>query len=133
MHDSAKIKKDQQQKTHVHTMYDHTKGGVDVVDFLSTNHLTKIKSKRWPVNVLPFVLDTCSSNVKYILRDNNIQFTNLKFTYTLGKLLVLPCIQRWFEKSNSTQIGLVNRMWCILRIQEVARRPQQTQNLAKFA
>ena len=32
MHDHVKIKKDQQKKPSVLTMYDYTKGGVDVVD-----------------------------------------------------------------------------------------------------
>ena len=37
MHDNVKIMKDQRKKPSVHTMYDHTKGGVDVVDLLTKN------------------------------------------------------------------------------------------------
>ena len=48
-------------------MYDHTKGGVDVVDLLSTTHLTQIKSRGWPLNAHAFILDTCRSNAKTIL------------------------------------------------------------------
>ena len=33
MHDNVKIMKDQRKKPSVHKMYDHTKGGVDVVVF----------------------------------------------------------------------------------------------------
>ena len=40
MHDNVKIMKYQRKKPDVHTMYDHTKGGVDVVNFLSTIHAT---------------------------------------------------------------------------------------------
>ena len=36
----------QRKKIHVHVMYNHLKGGGDIVDLLSTNHLTRIKSRR---------------------------------------------------------------------------------------
>ena len=46
MHDNVKITKDQRKKPSVHTIYDHTKGSVDVVHLLSTAHSTRIKSRR---------------------------------------------------------------------------------------
>ena len=46
MHDNVKIRKDQRKNPSVRTMYDHTKGGVDVVDLLSATHSTRIKSRR---------------------------------------------------------------------------------------
>ena len=58
MHDNVKITKDQQKKPSVHTIYDHTKGGVDVVNLLLTTHSTQITSRRWPLNALVFILDT---------------------------------------------------------------------------
>ena len=108
----------------VHVMYDHTKGGVDIVDLLSTNHLTRIKSKRWPLNALAFVLDTCRTNAKTILGDNNIKVTDFEFTYELGKALVLPSIQQQSENPNGLQIQILNIMRCVLIIQEVNRHPQ---------
>ena len=87
-----KVTNDQRKKPHVHVMYDHTKGGVDIVDLLSTNHSTRIKSRRWPLNALAFVLDTCRTNPKTSLGDNNIKVTNFEFTCELGKALVLPSI-----------------------------------------
>ena len=39
-HDNVKITKDQQERPSINTMYDHTEGGVDVVDLLSTTHST---------------------------------------------------------------------------------------------
>ena len=68
MHVNVKILKDQRKKPSVHTMHDHMKGGVDVVDPLSTTHLTQIKSRKWPLNPLAFILDT--------LQDNGIKLTN---------------------------------------------------------
>ena len=46
MHDKVKVTNDKQKKPHVHVMYDHIKGGVDIVDLLSTIRSTRIKSKR---------------------------------------------------------------------------------------
>ena len=58
MHDKVKVTNDQRCKPYVLVMCDHTKGGVDVVDLISTNHSTRIKSKRWPLNAFAFILDT---------------------------------------------------------------------------
>ena len=71
-------------------MYDHTKGGVDVFDLLSTNHSTRMKSRIWPLNAFAFILDTFRSNAKRILKGNGHQFKNFEFTYLFGKMLVLP-------------------------------------------
>ena len=68
-------------------MYDHTKGGLGVVNLLSTNHSSRIKSKRSLLNTFGFILDTCRSNAKAILKENGYQFTNFEFIYLLGKML----------------------------------------------
>ena len=46
MRDNVKVTNDQRKKPQIHSMYDHTKGGVDVVDLLPTSQSTRIKSKR---------------------------------------------------------------------------------------
>ena len=46
MHSSASVTKDQGVKPNVPTFYDHTKGGVDVVDLVSTHNTTKMKNRR---------------------------------------------------------------------------------------
>ena len=94
MHDNVKIMKDQRKKPSVHTMYVHTKGGVDVVDLLTKTNSTRTKSRRWSLNALVFILDTCGSNSRTILEDNGIKLTNIKMTYNFGKELVLPAIRR---------------------------------------
>ena len=33
MHDKVKVTRDERMKPNVHCFYDHTKGGVDVLDF----------------------------------------------------------------------------------------------------
>ena len=68
-------------------MYDHTKGGVDIADLLSINHSTRIKSKRWPLNALSLVLDTCRTNAKTICGETTLKLTILSLTMSLEKLL----------------------------------------------
>ena len=92
MHDSVKVANDQRKKPQIHSMYDHTKGDIDVVDLLSTSHSTRIKPKRWPINTFAFILDTCRTNAKTILQDNDKPLSNFEFTYAIGKGLVLPVI-----------------------------------------
>ena len=50
MHTSVSVTKDQHVKPNIHTFYDHTKGGVDVVNLISTHSTTKMKNQRWPIN-----------------------------------------------------------------------------------
>ena len=83
MHDKVKDTSDQWKKPHVHVIYDHTKGGIDIVDLLSTNHSTRITSKRWPVNALAFALDTCTCTYKSI----NELFVLIKFEIYIFYLL----------------------------------------------
>ena len=97
MHDNVKITKDQRKKPSVHTMYDHTKGGVYVVDLLSTTHSTQKKYRMWPLNALAFILDTCRSNAKTISQDNSNKLTNFEMTCNLGRELVLPAIRRRYS------------------------------------
>ena len=93
MHDSVKVTNNQRKTPQIHSMYDHTKGGVDVVDPLSTSRSTRIKSKRWSINAFAFILNTCRTNAKTILQDNGKPLSNFEFTYAIGKGLVLPAIQ----------------------------------------
>ena len=85
MHDNARVTKDEKRKPQVHTLYDHTKGGVDVVDLVSSNCSTRIKSKRWPLNSLASILDTARTNANTILKENNVKMSTHEFTYQLFK------------------------------------------------
>ena len=80
-------------KPQVCMMYDHTKGKVDVVDLLSINHPTRMKSKRLSLIAFAFIFDICRLNAEAILKCNGYQFTNFEFNYLLDKMLVLPSIQ----------------------------------------
>ena len=92
--DNVKITKEKWKNSQVHTMYDHTNGGVDVADLLSTSHSTKIKSTRPALNALVLIQNTCKSDAKTILGDSILKFNDFEFTYNLGKALVLPLIEK---------------------------------------
>ena len=98
MHTSVSVTKDQRVKPNVHNFY-HTKRGVDVVDLVSTHNTTKMKNWRWPIDALPFVLDTVRTNAKTILAESSNPATTsfFEFTCTLGKLLVLPNMQYRYQ------------------------------------
>ena len=69
MHNSVSVTQDQRVKPNVHTFYDHTKRGVDVVDLVSSHNTTKMKTRTWPVNGLAFILDTVRTNAKNIISE----------------------------------------------------------------
>ena len=94
MQDNVKITKEKWKKSQVHTMYDHTNGGIDVVDLLSASHSTKIKSTRLVLNSFVLIQNTCKSDAKTILGDSILKFNDFEFTYNLGKALVLPLIEK---------------------------------------
>ena len=100
MHDNVRVTKDERRKPQVHTFYDHTKGGVDVADLISSNFSTRIKSKRWPLNSLAFILDTVRTNANNILKENNVKMSTHEFTYQLARALCLPSVQRRYDSSN---------------------------------
>ena len=118
MHDRVKVTNDQRSKPQVIVMYDHTKGGVDVVDLISCHCSTRMKSKRWPLTAFFFMLDTIRTKSKTILEDNK-----KIFTYQLGKVLVLPKIRQRLENSNGLQISVLQKVRRVLGLPEVNRRP----------
>ena len=93
MHDNVRVSKDKRRKPQVHTFYDHTKGGVDVLDLISSNCSTRIKSKRWPLNSLAFILHTARTNANITLKENNVKMSTHEFTYQLVRALCLPSVQ----------------------------------------
>ena len=119
MHTSVSVSGDQRVKPNVHTFYDRTKGGVDVMDLVSTHNTTKMKNRRWPIKALAFVLDTVRNNAKTILAESSNPATplSLEFTYTLGKLLVLLHMQHRYQDSPNFSTVLVHKTRQVLGIQ----------------
>ena len=102
-------------------MYYHNKEVIDVVNIISTNHLTQMKKTRWLLNVLSLILGTRATNIKIILADNTVFFNNLKFTYEHGNCLVLPEIQWRYSNNNGIQRKKMEKIGHLLGIAEVSR------------
>ena len=111
VHDEVRVTKDERRKPDIHNLYDHAKDGVGVVDLVSASCTKRIKSRGWPINVFAFILDTVRTNAKTILQESTAKtkISNFEFLYALGKLLVLPQIERC-ANPNGIQIDQMQRM-----------------------
>ena len=116
MHDYTRVTKGERRKPQVHTLYDHTKGGVDIVDLISSNCLTRLNSKRWPLNSLAFILNTARTNANRILKENNLKMSTHEFTYQLARALYLPSVQRWYDSSNGIRVTQMIKIKQLLSI-----------------
>ena len=125
MHDNVRVTKDERRKPQVHTFYDHTKGGIDVVDLISSNCSTRMKSKRWSLNSLAFILDTARTNANTILKENNVKMSTHEFTYQLARALCLPSVQRRYDSSNGIR---VNQMMKIKRVLSINKEVRPIEN-----
>ena len=52
----------QEKKPNMIVLYDHTKGGLDIVDLISSKLSVRIKPKWWTVNALALILDIVLTN-----------------------------------------------------------------------
>ena len=82
MHNQMKFRVDERRKPHALFFYDHTKGGVDVVDLISAKMSTRMKTRRWTLNVSAFMLDTARSNAKTIVKENTPTNSLSTFQFT---------------------------------------------------
>ena len=78
-----------------------------------------MKNRRWLINALAFALDTVCTNAKTILAESSNLATPspFKFTYTLGKLLVLPHMQWCYQDLSHFSNVFVHKMCQVLGIQ----------------
>ena len=121
MHDHVRVTKDKRRKRQAHTFYDHTKGGVDVVDLISSNCSIRIKSKRWPLNSLALIIDTERTNANTILKENNVKMSNHEFTYQLARGLCLPSVQHRYDSSNGIRVNQTMKIKRVLSINKEVR------------
>ena len=120
MHDNVCLTKDERCKPDSLVLYNHSKGGIDVVNLVLPHNATRIKHKRWPMNVSYFVLDTVRTNAKTISQEfvSQINRSSFDFAYTLGKMLVLPDIEWRYSSPNGLYSQLVYKMKHILKVAE---------------
>ena len=105
-----------------------------MVDLVSTHNTTKMKNRRWSINALAFLLDTVRTNAKIILVESSNPATrsSFEFTYTLGKLLILPHMQRRYQGSSNFSTVLVHKMRQVLGIQRDKPRNLLTANTGRY-
>ena len=101
--------------------YDHTKGGVDVVDLISSNSSTRMKCRRWTVNALAFILDTVRTNAITIHRENikKNKMSSFDFTWQLAKTLAITHVHRRYEHRNEMTKKIVNQMAKFLGVKTI--------------
>ena len=88
MHRNLGVTWDRREETNIIVLNDYRKGGVDIVDLISSKLHVRIKSKRWTTNALAFILDTVRTNAKTILRETaNSNLSTFRFTRELWKQL----------------------------------------------
>ena len=133
MHNQVKLSVDERKKPHAFVFYDHTKGGVDVVDLISAKMSTRMKTRRWTLNVFTFMVDTARTNAKTTVKENTTTkpLSTSQFTWELGKSLVRSCIQRRHDNSVGLTHSLVKSICKVLGIEKPIERRQKPELLNK--
>ena len=133
MHNQVKLSVDERKKPHALVFYDHTKGGVDVVDLISAKMLTRMTTRKWTLNGFAFMLDTASTNAKTIVKENTPTepLSTFQFTWELGKSLIRCCIQQRHVNPVGLTHSLDKSICKVLGIQQPIERRQKPELLNK--
>ena len=97
---SVTVTKNQRVKPNVHSFYDHTKGGVDMVDLVTTPNTTKMENRRWPINVF----DLVRNNAKIILARSSNPATPSSISHTLWESYLYYLICNTAIKTSLTSL-----------------------------
>ena len=82
MHGDIRISKDERKKPQPIVYYDHMKGGVGVVDLLSTMLSTRSKTPRWPCNTNFFICNSVRTNTRTLFNEcKNEKLSYFEFTW----------------------------------------------------
>ena len=130
MHNDVRVTKDSNLKPDVLKFYDHTKGGVDVVDLISSHSSTRMKSAKWTINVLAFVLLTIGTNAYTIMRQNcpDKKISTFEFSWLLRKSLIVSHVHRRFQNRHGLPADLVQKMMNVLGIKNIPGNIQHRQD-----
>ena len=73
------------------------------------------------MNALAFVLDNVKTIPKTILQESvsKTKMSSFDFAYTLGKMLVLPHIERKYASPNGLQLQLVKKIHCVFESSKI--------------
>ena len=133
MHNQVKLSVNERKKPHALVFYNHTKGGVDVADLISAKMSTRMKTRRWTLNVFAFMFDTALTNAKTIIKENTPTnpLSTFQFTCELGKLLVRSCIQRRQDNPVALTHSLIKSIYKVLGTEQPIERRQKPELLNK--
>lgn len=102
------VTKDDKRKPAVYKLYDMTKGGTDIVDQRMGSFTSKSKSRKWTVNVLSYVMDTCRVNAQTVLALNQgthpAKMSTFDFGWELAWALIMPYLH------TRARVGLPKRL-----------------------
>ncbi len=89
-------KDDEKEKPAIFKRYDFCMGGTDRVDQLMQSKTVRIKSNRWTMSVLCYMLDTARVNARTValLQNSSVVPDTRDFGYDLVRDLVTPHIKR---------------------------------------
>ena len=109
------MSKDERRKPAPIVYYDHMKGGVDIVDLLSTMLSTRSKNRCWPLNANFFTCDMVRTNARTIYNEcNNVNLSNFESSWCLGKELVRPLAQQRFDDPVGLQPSVLGKIKRVL-------------------
>ena len=133
VHNQVNLSIDERKKPHVLVFYNHTKGGVDVVDLISAKMLTRMKTRKWTLNVFALMLDTARTNAKTIVKESTPTkpLSTSQFTWELRKSLVRSCIQRRHDNLVGLAHLLIKSICKVLGTEQSIERRQKPELLNK--
>ena len=120
MHRSVSVTNDARKKLDVIVFYDHTKGGVDVMDQMASCFTTRFKRHRWIMNTLSYVLDTVRTNMITLWNEMNPdkKVSSYDFPWELGQSLIKSHIEYHYQNRNGIKTDIVNAMKNFLGIKD---------------
>ena len=128
MHNDVRATKDSKLKSDILKFYDYAKGGVNIVDHISSHSSTRMKSAKWTINALTFVLDTIRINAYTIMREScpDKKISTFEFFWLLGKSLIH--VHRRFQNRHGLPANLVQKMMNVLGIKNIPGNIQHCQD-----
>ena len=141
MHNSISVTDDDEKKTEINIFYNETKGGVDCLDMLVHNYMSKRQTKRWSMSFFHHLVDVVGVAAFIVWScqhpEWNAPKTNKRklFLKDLGEKLVDAEISRRIQKRHLRkksravieQMGygiLFNKLWQILLIHQMNLCPK---------
>lgn len=120
MHKSVKVTNDERRKPDVIVFYDHTKGGVDIMDQMAGHYSTRCKTRRWTINSLCYVLDTIRTNIQTLWNEMypEKKMSSHDLLWDLADHLIKPHVQRRYDNRAGIQKPIVLAMMDVLGIKE---------------